>query len=45
MVLEAPDSEVEKAQAAVREEMENVFALRVPLRVDLGTGANWRDAK
>lgn len=45
LVLESPDSEIQSAQAAVQEEMENVFALRVPLRVDLGTGANWRDAK
>lgn len=45
LVIESPEAELASAQAAVREEMENVFPLRVPLRVDLGMGANWRDAK
>ncbi|MGH9342261.1 MAG: DNA polymerase, partial [Terriglobia bacterium] len=45
LVLESPESELENARAAVREEMENVFALRVPLRVEDGAGANWRDTK
>ncbi|MGH9378580.1 MAG: DNA polymerase I [Terriglobia bacterium] len=45
LVLESPESEIHHAQAAVREEMENVFPLRVPLRVEIGIGANWRDAK
>ncbi|MGH9353265.1 MAG: DNA polymerase I [Terriglobia bacterium] len=45
LVLESPESEIHHAQGAVREEMENVFPLRVPLRVELGVGANWRDAK
>ncbi len=45
LVFEAPQSEVESAMAAVREEMEGVYALKVPLRVEIGVGLNWRDAK
>jgi len=30
-------------KSLVREEMENVHPLGVPLLVELGVGANWRD--
>jgi hypothetical protein len=30
--------------AALREEMENVYKLSVPLEVDIGVGENWADA-
>jgi DNA polymerase I-like protein with 3'-5' exonuclease and polymerase domains len=29
----------------VRDKMENVFSLRVPLLVESGAGPNWRDVK
>jgi DNA polymerase I len=29
----------------VKSEMESVYRLSVPLLVDIGVGANWRDAK
>jgi DNA polymerase-1 len=45
LVFEAPEAELEQAQVIVREEMEGVYALRVPLKVDLGVGKNWREAK
>jgi len=45
LVFEAPESEVEPAQAIVKAEMENAYPLRVPLRVDLGVGKNWKEAK
>jgi DNA polymerase I len=45
LVFEAPEAEVEAAKALVKAEMEGVYPLRVPLRVDLGVGLNWRDAK
>jgi DNA polymerase I-like protein with 3'-5' exonuclease and polymerase domains len=32
-------------QPLVREHMENVAELRVPLVVDIGIGPNWLDAK
>ncbi len=45
LVFDAPEGELEKAETLVREEMENVFSMRVPLKVDLGIGENWKDAK
>ena len=41
LVLESPDPEVAKASEVVRETMENVYPLEVPLRVDLKVGASW----
>src|SRR5262249_57286365 len=43
LVLEAPEAEAEDAAATVREAMEGVFRLRVPLRVDVHVGANWAE--
>jgi DNA polymerase-1 len=44
LVFEAPPEEVEALSALVRERMEGVHALRVPLRVEIGTGRSWREA-
>ncbi len=41
VVLEAPESEVEKVGALTREVMMNAFELRVPLKVDVEVGRNW----
>jgi DNA polymerase-1 len=43
LVLEAPEKLAEEATKIVREEMENVHPLSVPLRVDVSRGANWAD--
>jgi DNA polymerase I len=43
LLFEAPSSEKEKLAALVREEMENVYQLAVPLVVELCVGPNWRD--
>ena len=45
LVFEAPDRERDELEALVREKMENVFPLKVPLKVHLGWGINWADAK
>ena len=45
LVFEAPEAEIERAEALVREEMEGAFSMRVPLKVDLGVGQNWKEAK
>ena len=45
LVFEAPDAELDKAQQVVREEMEGAYPMRVPLKVDLGMGQNWKEAK
>ena len=44
LVLEVREDAVEPVSAAVRERMVNAAALSVPLRVDVGTGANWDEA-
>ncbi|HEX3843935.1 MAG TPA: DNA polymerase I, partial [Steroidobacteraceae bacterium] len=44
LVLEVRSDAVEAVAAAVRERMNTAAELRVPLRVDLGTGANWDEA-
>ncbi len=43
LVLEAPRKEAARAEKIVREEMENVHPMEVPLRVDVSTGANWAE--
>jgi DNA polymerase I len=45
LVFEAPDEEIEKAREIVRAEMEGAFKMKVPLKVDLGVGENWNEAK
>ncbi len=45
LVFEVPEGELERAAALVREEMEGVCALAVPLAVDVGGGQTWYDAK
>jgi DNA polymerase-1 len=43
LVFEVPEQEVETMQSLVREQMEKVHALAVPLLVEMGVGPNWRD--
>ncbi len=43
LVFEVPENEVEIMQPLVREHMEKVHSLAVPLQVEMGVGANWRD--
>ena len=45
LVFEAPPAEVDAVKKMVKSEMEQVYALAVPLVVDIGIGENWRDAK
>lgn len=45
LVFEAPEKEIEPLRALVRDAMENVCALKVPLVVDISVGTNWRDMK
>ena len=39
----SPKSELDTMKQLVTKQMEDVFELKVPLKVDLGVGANWRD--
>ncbi len=43
LVFEVPEAELDEIQALVREQMENVHPLTVPLLVEIGVGPNWRD--
>ena len=43
LLLEVPETEVETAGSLVREAMESVHPLRVPLLVDQKLGRDWRD--
>jgi DNA polymerase-1 len=45
LVLECPPEELEAASKLVKQRMEGVATLKVPLLVETGTGSNWRDAK
>jgi DNA polymerase I len=43
LVFEVPEKEVETMRTLVRDHMENVHPLTVPLLVEVGVGQNWRD--
>jgi DNA polymerase-1 len=45
LLFEAPRAEADEAAAVVKERMENVVTLSVPLTVDAGIGENWKEAK
>jgi DNA polymerase-1 len=44
LVFDVHNSELEKIQPMIKEEMESAFKLDVPLIVDLGSGKNWLEA-
>ena len=44
LVFEVPEPEVEPTAAIVTRIMEGVATLRVPLKVEVGTGKNWAEA-
>jgi DNA polymerase-1 len=45
LVFEAKADVVDEAKALIRDKMEGVLDLDVPLTVDIGTGPNWLEAK
>jgi DNA polymerase-1 len=45
LVFEVPEREIDSMRELVRDYMEHVIELRVPLVVDIGVGDNWLDAK
>jgi DNA polymerase I len=44
LLFEVPAKELARVKKLVREIMEGVMPLRVPLQVDLGVGRNWAEA-
>ena len=45
LILEAPEDEAEEAAALLKECMEGVMRLDVPLRADVSSGGDWRACK
>jgi DNA polymerase-1 len=45
LVFEVPDDEQEVMEELVKKKMEKVYPLEVPLKVHLGWGVNWAEAK
>jgi len=43
LLFEVPMDEVEIMRELVRQKMEDVYPLKVPLLVEVGVGPNWRD--
>ena len=44
LIFEIPDAELETTPPKIKEIMENVVTLSVPLDVDIGIGMNWQEA-
>jgi len=44
LVFEVPENELEELTEIVREKMENAMKLKIPVKVDVGTGKNWLEA-
>jgi DNA polymerase-1 len=44
LVFEVPEDEMAEVQPLIREEMEGVMSLDVPMRVDMEIGKNWAEA-
>ncbi len=45
IIIDCKNTELDKIKKIVKEEMENVFPLSVPLKIEINTGVNWYDAK
>ncbi len=45
LVLECPTSRANEMSTFIKREMESAMTLRVPVKVDLGIGPNWLEAK
>jgi len=45
LVFEVPDEEKDEVEPLVKKKMEDVFSLKVPLKVHLEWGVNWAEAK
>jgi DNA polymerase-1 len=45
LLFEVAQAELDEVRELVRDQMENVHALKVPLLVEVGVGPNWRDVE
>jgi len=44
LVFEVPEGEIERVVLMIKEEMEGVYPLKVPLKVDINRGRTWEEA-
>jgi DNA polymerase-1 len=44
LIFEVPENEIEMLKKLVKEQMEGVLELSVPIKVDMGVGKNWDEA-
>jgi len=44
LVFEVPEEELDRVCTLVKQEMEGVYPLKVPLKVDINRGKNWAEA-
>ncbi|RPJ38641.1 MAG: hypothetical protein EHM27_10910, partial [Deltaproteobacteria bacterium] len=44
LVFEVPEDEIQAVKQLVKEEMEGVMKLYIPLKVEIGIGKNWAEA-
>lgn len=44
LVFEVPEGELDTIVPMIKSEMEGVYPLRVPLKVDISKGRNWDEA-
>ena len=45
LILECPEKEVTALKKTVKETMENIVKLKVPVKVDVNSGDNWCECK
>jgi DNA polymerase I len=45
LLFDVPEDEIDAVRTLVKQEMENVLELNVPIVADVGIGQNWRDLK
>ncbi len=45
LLFDAPEAEADEVAALVKQEMEGVIQLSIPIVAEVGRGPNWRDAK
>ena len=45
IIVDCKNSELDRIKKIVKEEMEGVYKLEAPLKVEIDTGINWYEAK
>ena len=45
LIFDVKEGELEEIKEIVKSEMENIYKLSVPLKVEINYGKNWYDAK